>query len=225
MNMGRGPDLFAPDDDEREALLAEIAKVTDEPLHIIDRRAGESVTTLRAELARVSPLPTMRVFVVEDDRGEKKLNLEEVKIAAKETGLSVLALNEYFGQLTNILGAKEEIDLGRANALIHMFLDSRPTNPSEAELIIQRIISHYLTTNLATLPSRNKHIGAQEIAKPLVKLIDCNVKLHGELARAQRGRVEQKITVEHVNIAAGANAIVGNVKSRGALPELTKGTP
>ena len=53
MDRARGFDLFPADDEERESLIRAIAQITGEPLVVVDRRAGASVETLRAEMERV----------------------------------------------------------------------------------------------------------------------------------------------------------------------------
>ena len=101
---------------------------------------------------------------------------------------------------------KEMQGLSRA-----MMRSLAPQNGVQAMLSAQMIAVHHLQMHCSALGRHEQHIErVKNYTRFATKLANTFVQQATALNKLQ-GRGQQKVTVEHVNVHAGGNAIVGNV--------------
>jgi len=101
------------------------------------------------------------------------------------------------------------------NSILHVLWDSEPQDSTEAKLCLQ---SHSLYVQgmeyLARANSSKIPSNSQMYMNFAVKLLRLNNETVEALNRYRRGG-EQRVTVQHVNVENGGQAIVGNVQAGG----------
>jgi len=114
-------------------------------------------------------------------------------------------------QIINVFPTKDGANVKDLDAVLAVLDGAQPQNEIEAMLIIQLAITHALAMRSARMMARSKEIPQQDsnglavhrLTRTFTTQIDA-------LAKLRRGG-EQKVTVEHVHVYPGAQAIVGNV--------------
>ena len=109
----------------------------------------------------------------------------------------------------------------RITASIKMLKGIQPSNELEGTLAVQMIATHEaamecLRRSMTTPQTSDGHDHNLKHATKLLALFTQQLEALSRL----RGKGQQKVTVEYVNIESGAQAVVGNVesKSSGAKP-------
>lgn len=114
-------------------------------------------------------------------------------------------------RIANVLQKDGKVEPNELDAVLAVLDGAEPQNEIEAMLVIQMAITHILTMRSARLMARSNEIQQQDsnglalhrLSKTFTSQIDA-------LAKLRRGG-EQKVTVEHVHVYPGGQAIVGNV--------------
>lgn len=105
------------------------------------------------------------------------------------------------------------------NAAIAFVASLEPKNEAECCVIVQMFAAHSLSMHFARNASRTSDTEVLEVAaKRFEKSSRLYVDLHAALAK-MRGEGQQKVTVEHVTVQAGGQAIVGTVQHGGGSNE------
>ena len=129
-----------------------------------------------------------------------------------------LIQNQRLMEVINTLFLLSDMDEATKNAKIQDAVDGLcaidPRDELERMLAAQMIACHHAAMESfrrASLP--NQTFSGRDMAlKHAQKLIATYAK-HLETLNKHRGKGQQKVTVEHVNVAAGGQAIVGSVES------------
>ena len=128
-------------------------------------------------------------------------------------GLSKIRFNEVSRTIRVPAGAglAEQRDL-RDN-LIETFANLKPTDAAERMLIGQMLVCHDATMSCFDLATGSRQdVRVTEMYLKLgAKLMSTYAK-HVETLDKHRGKGQQKVTVEHVYVAPGGQAFVGNVE-------------
>jgi hypothetical protein len=114
-------------------------------------------------------------------------------------------------QLANVGPVGSEVSSANANFMLSMVKGIKPKDQVEAMLAAQMAAVHVSTMTFA------RHLARAESAR----VVDINERTFNKLARTFVAQVEalkryrsggeQKVTVQHVNVSEGGQAIVGNV--------------
>ena len=140
----------------------------------------------------------------------------------------LLRLNDAFGtrsdkfavgQLNNLLGMIGENDKApdfMVNAMLAAVDAVRPENEAEGMLAVQMAATHQLAMDCLQRSARSSTLehmeGNGNLATKMLRTYTAQLEA---LAKLRRGG-SQKVTVEHVHVHEGGQAIVGNVTTQGA---------
>ncbi len=120
-------------------------------------------------------------------------------------------------------GKDGKIDTGAVEAVLAVLDGSEPQNEIEAMLVIQMATTHALamklSRRLATVDTIEQNDSASITLTRLQRTFTTQVEA---LANLRRGG-KQKMTVEHVHVHPGGQAIVGNVTTEGREEEGANG--
>ena len=100
---------------------------------------------------------------------------------------------------------------------VELYESLQPTDGAEGMLAAQMVGTHFAALEcLRRASHREQTFAGRDMAlKHAQKLMTLYAK-QLETLNKHRGKGQQKVTVEHVNVAAGGQAIVGNVDTGGA---------
>lgn len=144
------------------------------------------------------------------------------KVKAHELFNSMFGVNDeaihdaLLSQALNTIPTAYSNDAGY-NYVISMLLELRPQNGLEGMLISQMIATHNMSMEMckrSTLPEQTVE-GVSENVKRSVKLMQTFTAQLTTLQK-MRNKGQQVIQVQHVNVEAGGQAVVGNVTTKGA---------
>jgi hypothetical protein len=109
--------------------------------------------------------------------------------------------------------SQDDIENKLARA-VELYEDLKPANGLEGMLAIQMVGTHEAATEcLRRAALRDQTSQGRDLAlKHAAKLMELYLKQVAALDK-HRGKGQQKVTVEHVHVAAGGQAIVGNVEA------------
>ena len=117
-------------------------------------------------------------------------------------------------------GKDGEIDTVSVEAVLAVLDGSEPQNEIEAMLVIQMATTHALTMKLsrrlATVDTIEQNDSASVTLTRLQRTFTTQVEALANLRRGGR----QKMTVEHVHVHPGGQAIVGNVNTGGGREQI-----
>jgi len=113
--------------------------------------------------------------------------------------------------------------LDRVGAVVAMLDEIAPTDGVEGALAVQMIATHEAALECLrrAMLSNQSFAGREQNLKHGAKLLSLYLQQFQALDK-RRGKGQQKVTVEHVHVAAGGQAIVGNVEA-GAAANLKPG--
>jgi hypothetical protein len=134
-----------------------------------------------------------------------------------ESALKYRKLEEISGLLWKGEGTTEEDVNTRLVRASDQFESLAPADGAEGMLALQMVGTHNAALEclrLAALPGQT-FAGRDMALKHAHKLMSLYTQQLAALNK-HRGKGQQKVTVEHVNVAAGGQAIVGNVETSGA---------
>jgi hypothetical protein len=118
----------------------------------------------------------------------------------------------YLSQIIEVAKPGARADEKATNAMLAGIAAMRPRDEAEAMLIAQMIATHELAMTFARRLKRIENIPQQDSAvNGLTKLTRTYAAQMEALKRYRSG--EQKMTVQHVHVAEGGQAIVGNVSA------------
>jgi len=104
-----------------------------------------------------------------------------------------------------------DVDVGTLNFMLSVIKDIGPRDQLEAMLATQMAAVHVAAMKLARRPASEEDVPLQDSAeRAFNKLCQTFVMLMDALKRYRAG-AEQKVTLQHVSVAEGGQAIVGNV--------------
>jgi hypothetical protein len=120
-------------------------------------------------------------------------------------------------------GAGEDVSYQRVARALELYESLEPADGAEGMLAVQMVGTHEAALQClkrAALPNQTFE-GRDVLLKQAHKLMNLYTQQLATLNK-HRGKGQQKVTVEHVNVHAGGQAIVGNVEtgtSTGGAPE------
>jgi hypothetical protein len=121
--------------------------------------------------------------------------------------------NWYLSQIIEVARPGARADEKSTNAMIAGIAAMRPRDEAEAMLIAQMIATHELAMIFARRPKRTENIPQQDSAVNGLTKLTRTYAAQMEALKRYRSGGEQKMTVQHVHVAEGGQAIVGNVSA------------
>jgi hypothetical protein len=165
------------------------------------------------------PLPPMKV--------EQKGNAANIGPGHADLGvgtalqMSAIAAaypDYYTGTLSaigNLSTTKRQVDAGKMDYLMAMIAGIRPRDQIESMLAVQMAAVHDATMEMAARMKRvdtiQQHDSAERSLNKLARTFTAQV----EALKRYRSKGEQRVTVEHVTVNDGGQAIVGTVSAGG----------
>ena len=118
-------------------------------------------------------------------------------------------------QLGNAGIKGREIDMGATNFMLSMVVGIEPKDQIEAMLAAQMAAVHLQTMTFARRLNHTETIDQQNSAERAFNKLARTFTTQMEALNRYRGKGQQKMTVEHVHVHEGGQAIVGNVQGGG----------
>ena len=120
-------------------------------------------------------------------------------------------LNGLIHQLANVGFRGGEIDESSLNFLLAVINGIKPNDQLEAMLAAQMAVIHMATMTFARRFDRVETIPQQDSAERALNKLARTYIGQMEALKRYRTSGEQKVTVQHVSVSEGGQAIVGNV--------------
>jgi hypothetical protein len=120
------------------------------------------------------------------------------------------------GRLASVLRNREgKVDTRAVDAVFAVLDGAQPQNEIEAMLVIQMAITHALAMKKADTFNRVETLPQQDSAGLALTRLNRTFIMQVEALGSLRRGGKQKMTVEHVHVHSGGQAIVGNVTQAG----------
>ncbi|MBM2294581.1 hypothetical protein JQX09_21910 [Sulfitobacter pseudonitzschiae] len=139
-----------------------------------------------------------------------------VRVDASDDGIRGQRLREVADMVFHLSNASEEDMMAKIARAIELYEDLKPADGLEGMLAIQMVGTHEAATEcLRRAALQNQTFEGRDLAlKHAAKLMALYLKQVAALDK-HRGKGQQKVTVEHVHVAPGGQAIVGNIETNG----------
>lgn len=177
----------------KEAIMSEIEKAKANDLWV--KVSGSARTGHKIELAQKSDL--CRIFGTSDE----------------------MQANALLSHCLKPLRAEEASDENPASDertfMLSIIRDLAPRDPVERMLAVQMAATHVATIRSAGWLSRAQNLAQGQTHSTAYTKLARTFAAQVEALRKHRTGGEQRVTVQHVNVSDGGQAIVGNVKTGG----------
>jgi hypothetical protein len=223
MTKGRTPDRSAKDMSKKrkEKPSPEVGPTsvpsTSKPLATHVRQA---VDRFREYSATMPPGITFR----ENESGIGSIDLPSdplalVHLMSTVGILDVTFFERFVVQIVNATDNKNGTDARAANAALAFIRSVQPRDEMEACLAAQMAATHSAAMAFAGRLNGVETIPQQDSAINGFNKLTRSYCAQMEALKRYRSTGEQKVTVQHVNVSDGGQAIVGNVTTGGGVPE------
>ena len=125
-------------------------------------------------------------------------------------------INGLLGQLANAGSHRGQIDEGALNFMLSVVTGIKPKDQLEAMLAAQMAAIHTATMTFARRLANVENIVQQDSAERALNKLARTFAMQMEALKRYRTGGEQKVTVHHVSVNEGGQAIVGNVNQAAA---------
>lgn len=120
-------------------------------------------------------------------------------------------LNGLLHQLANVSSSGRAIDESELNFMLSVIKGIKPNDQLEAMLAAQMAAVHMATMTFARRLNHVETIPQQDSAERALNKLARTYTSQMEALKRYRAGGEQKVTVQHVSVSEGGQAIVGNV--------------
>jgi hypothetical protein len=136
-------------------------------------------------------------------------------------------LNGLLGQLANAGSQGRQFDEGALNFMLSVVKAAQPKDQLEAMLAAQMAAVHMATMTFARRLQHVDNLPQQDSAERAFNKLTRTYTTQMEALKRYRTGGEQKVTVQHVSVGDGGQAIVGNVTQspRESPPEMSTPAP
>lgn len=203
-------------------------KARPEPEKAEYKPTDQEIAALKQHIARVAAAPTApRLKVTQGEKAPTfgmdhpdKLLASALLMEALGT-VSVDFVNGLVAQLANVDARGSEIDEGRLNFLLSVVKDIKPKDQLEAMLAAQMAVVHVTMLRFTRQLADAETLQQQDSAERTLNKLARTYLMQMEALKRYRTGGEQKVTVQHVSVSEGGQAIVGNVTQgpREATPQ------
>jgi len=181
-------------------------------------REKTALDRYRAQKATAPAAPRMKVI-----DGKKKVTLdhpdEPLAWALLREALGTVSLdfvNGLLKQLANAGSHRGQIDEDALNFMLSVITGIKPKDQVEAMLAAQMAAIHTATMTFARRIANVENIAQQDSAERALNKLARTYAMQMEALKRYRTGGEQKVTVHHVSVNEGGQAIVGNVNQAAA---------
>jgi hypothetical protein len=137
-------------------------------------------------------------------------------IGAKDSDFADGLLSQIF----NVASQGGDVDQRRLNFMLSVVKNAKPKDQVEAMLAAQLAAVHMATMTFARRLAHVENISQQDSTERTFNKLVRTFAAQMEALKRYRSGGEQKVTVQHVTVGEGGQAIVGNVMaSRNAAPD------
>jgi len=168
-------------------------------------------------LARLKAKPLVR-FKVSNNGGDRQIRFDHPdKVVGQALVMDALAsadgdfLNGMVSQLANASSHGQDIDERGLNFMLSVIKGIEPRDQLEAMLAAQMAAVHVASMTLARRLANVEDIPQQDSAERAFNKLTRTFAMQMEALKRYRTGAEQKVTLQHVSVAEGGQAIVGNV--------------
>jgi len=176
-------------------------------------REKTALDRYRAQKATAPAAPRMKVI-----NGKKKVTLdhpdEPLAWALLREALGTVSVdfvNGLLKQLVNAGSHRRQIDEDALNFMLSVVTGIKPKDQVEAMLAAQMAAIHRTTMTFARRLANVETIAQQDSAERALNKLARTFAMQIEALKRYRTGGEQKVTVHHVSVNEGGQAIVGNV--------------
>ena len=174
--------------------------------------------TLAKHVARVTSEPTAPRVKISDTKGGQKFELQHPNL-----GVGFALFMEALGtgdidfgtqlvhQLAAALLSGGNVDEDKLNFMLAVIKGIAPKDQLEAMLAAQMAAIHIATLKLARHLDQAEILPQQDSAEQALNKLARTFAIQMETLKRYRTGGEQKVTVQHVSVGEGGQAIVGNV--------------
>jgi hypothetical protein len=114
-------------------------------------------------------------------------------------------------QIVNVTGKGQEVSQEAANFMLSAIRGIEPKDDVEAMLAAQMAATHMLSMTFARRLNHVENIPQQDSASQVYNKLTRTFAAQVEALKRYRTGGEQRVTVQHVNVSDGGQAIVGDV--------------
>lgn len=197
------------------------ARLEDRPTkpHAPTPREEEATERFRERRRRASPAPSLKLT--------SKDGIRSIEMDHPDLALASRLLMEAVGttdadflcgllkQLANTGTADGELDAEALNFVLSAVKGVQPRDELEGMLAAQMAVVHAATMTAARRFNRSEYLPGRDSASRAMNQLARTYAAQMETLRRYRTGGEQKVTVEHVTVNQGGQAIVGNVQHGG----------
>ena len=174
-------------------------------------------TAMEKYLARLKANPSIR-FKVSNNGSNPQIRFDHPhQLIGKALVMDALAsadrdfLNGMVNQLANASSRDQDIDERGLNFMLSVIKGIEPRDQLEAMLAAQMAAVHVASMTLARRLANVEDIPQQDSAERAFNKLTRTFAMQMEALKRYRTGAEQKVTLQHVSVAEGGQAIVGNV--------------
>jgi len=175
-----------------------------------DNNLPETQNNNQPALPKVKVAGKQLAPVTSDDSHSPWLASLKEAFGVHDNDLATLLLSQLAGGCFKALPGNESA----INGVVAAVAEMKPQDPVEATLSINMMACHVQAMRLMRQVANNDSTLRSEAVNADIKLADRLIRTGAMLVEAlsrHRRKGAQKMTVEHVHVHAGAQAIVGNV--------------
>jgi hypothetical protein len=183
-----------------------------------DKMMSQERTASDKFLARNAANPAPRLKVLKGQAARIRISPDHANdLAGQMLPMDALGtgdLDFYHGLLIQLATASSkggQVDEGRFNFMLSVVKGVQPRDQLEAMLAAQMVAVHMATMTIAQRLANVENIQQQDSAERAFNKLSRTFTTLMEALKRYRTGGEQKVTVQHVSVAEGGQAIVGNV--------------
>lgn len=195
---------------------ARVPVVTDKLSPAQSEREDAAVAAYRANRLARPPAPNLKFEVRKDgviaiDNAHSDRNKGGQLLANAIGGGDHDFVVGLIGQIVNVTGKGANYDAGAANFMLSAIKGVQPQDEVEAMLAAQMAATHMLSMTFARRLNHVDNIPQQDSAAAAYNKLTRTFATQVEALKRYRTGGEQRVTVQHVNVSDGGQAIVGDV--------------
>jgi hypothetical protein len=201
---------------EAEGFLWKHTTDSEKPSYLPNKR--EIASLQAAVAARESRAPSLKLKPQGDSKGNKAqftVDHPQELVGTLDLMRAVGTTDEDFfsGLVRQLINASGKTSETATNFLLSVIKGIEPRDQIEAMLAAQMAAVHVASMRMAGQLAQAKTLPQQESAERAVVKLARTFADQMEALKNHRSKGEQKMTVQHVHVAEGGQAIVGNVNA------------
>ena len=167
---------------------------------------------LRAAIAEAKPVPRVKVEggTISNDHPDKPMGWAILVNSLGTTSIDFSAA--ILTQLTNAVSTGKEPDAAAINFALSVIAGAKPKDELEAMLAAQMAAVHMAVMTFSRRLAHVDNIQQQDSAERALNKLTRTFAAQMETLKRYRTGGEQKVTVHHVTVNEGGQAIVGTVE-------------